>query len=503
MDNQIQEYRTNETNNSNPQISTISDSTSFEIINAIRRLERLNIRATKSKIADATGFSIPTVSRVTSALTINKDKNTVCPICEDDDGFIINGKYAYFMGIHLGVQKIRVTICDFTMQPLKEEELKESWLSALPYKCTYGEEHCIIKYIDDNESRLPTIYNVKQRLNQLIQTVLDNVNLNTNPLISLCVATPAVCDTNTMEVKHCAGLQCLVSSNLKGLLYEETIEQLESFSIFYGFEHNTEAVLMYERECLYEKELSSRERLNFNNIAVVYVGSDIGVAFIVNGQLYRGRLGASGELGYLRAPYLPDFEENEELLKKLQQECFENNETVIKFSDITNCVHPYLTLEQAIRYRVFNLRPDDYSGYLKRLHAVEVVKDDEDNKEKTQKKIKYMKKRMPNRYEILKQYISYITNVLVNLLSMDIIIYGGSICASIEDLVKDLSKKRGEDAITCLADATQIPEFSKDRDDIVSIGATYAALMRCDEKNHKDANHMKPITVSWKELGVR
>ncbi len=465
---------------------------SFEIINAVRRLQLNGSSVSKSQIADVTGYSIPTITR--SFSDENKSEGLISSkaIIENSNGnYSVDENFAYFLGIHLGVSKIRISICDFSLQPLGKEQLMGFGLD----KCEFEGEQCWEPYLDSGISnpkkrREPTIYEIRQKVNRIINDVLNKVEEHHLSLVSICIATPSIYDLVSQEVKYSPGLDGLRNAKLSGILFVDTLERIRKLKILYGFEHNTEASLLYEREQLYKYEKSNDGSLGYNNVAVVYLGTGIGVAFIVNGHLYRGRLGASGELGNLRAPFLPDFEEKFSP-QALSDEKFKNDkedEENLSLEDIEKYLKPYLTLQDAIHYQVFNVLPDDSEKYLKRT---------------SQEELKKFRNTYKKRYELLKQYTSYITNVLIDLLSMDIIIYGGSIFYWTEGLIEDLANKQGEDAVMCLADETVIKMCSGYRDDIVAIGAAYAAYFRCDERNRKKETIGRPINVSWKPLGNR
>ena len=481
-------------------IELIGDGAAFDIINAIRRLTLNGSAATRSRIAEVTGFSIPTVTRTVSDETKKDGLSYRGLVTEDTEKrFNINGEFAFFLGIHIGIQKVRFAICDLSLNPITNdfEKLKQLGLdkcldqyfkkdpgSTSGYCCSLYTESS-----DHTKKKSVTIYDVRERVNEIVNSVLDGFEGNNLPLVSICIASPAIYDLHSQEVKQCDGLECLRNAKLKTLLYRDTIERINGLNILLGFEHNTEASLIYEREQLYKEEGKDSKQLDYNNVAVVYVGSGIGVAFIVNGQLFRGRLGTSGELSHLRAPFLPDFDDRFSP-EKLEQ--INDDEKNLTLDDVKKCLRPYLTLEAAIRYQVFNCQPDDFETYLDRVKS-DFLSNGMNFRE-----------RYPTRYKLLLQYISYITNVLIDLLSMDIIIYTGSIFLCIDGLIRDLINKKGEDALMCLADETmgrQSSYFRENLDDLVAIGAAYAAFFRCDENNRKPDTINMPINVKWDSLG--
>lgn len=487
--------------NTSKRIELIGDGAAFDIINAIRRLTLNGSAATRSRIAEVTGFSIPTVTRTVSDETKKDGLSYMGLVTENaEKRFMINDEFAFFLGIHIGIQKIRFSICDLSLNPITNDFEKLKQLGLDTYLNEYFKKdndystsgYCCSPYTestDPQKKKAATIYDVRERVNEIVNSVLEGFEKNNLPLISICIASPAIYDLQSQEVKQCDGLECLRNAKLKTLLYPDTIERINGLNILLSFEHNTEASLIYEREQLYKEEGKDSEPLDYNNIAEVYVGSGIGVAFIVNGQLYRGRLGTSGEVGHLRAPFLPDFDDrfSPEKLEKIN-----DNEENLRLENVKKRLRPYLTLDDAIRYQVFNCQPDDFETYLARVRP-DFLSNGINFREK-----------YPTRYKLLLQYISYITNVLIDLLSMDIIIYTGSIFLCIEGLFRDLINKQGEDALMCLADETmgrQSSYFREDLDDLVAIGAAYAAFFRCDENNRKPDTINMPINVKWDSLG--
>ena len=385
------------------------------------------------------------------------------------------------------MNKIRVAICNLCLEKLNEEKLKAFGLDK---GYDYSDGDCSLLYLQDEDDmvsfqRKPNIYELKLRLNKIVDDVLSVVEKENKPLVSIGVAVSAIYDQTTSEVKHSSGLDCLRNAKLSELLFPEIVARLKQQQILFSFEHDTESTLIYEREQLFRRDF---EVTGLNNVAMVYLGTGMGASFIVNNQLYRAKLGASGEINNLRAPFIPDFNKRFSSVV-FSEEKFPLNvngdmglEDNLHLRDIKEFLKPYLTIEDAIKYKVFNCKPYEIDKYKERI---------------SKENLMVFKDKYPKRYELLKQYTSYMTNILVNLLSMDVIIYSGAVFYWTKGLVEDLAKKQGEDAIMCLSDGTRIMPGSSSGDNTVALSAAYVAFFRCHDANLTEVAANKPIRVSW------
>jgi len=472
-------------------IDLISDPTVMSIIHAVRRCGSAN----RTTIAEAAGVTITTVSRLLAVLL---DKN-VRAVREDPVSREISivGDFAYTLGVHAGASKLRISVCDFALNNLNAKQLCDLGVELDVFDLAKSEIDRLT--LDPNKVISVKYTNLKdptQEIARAIDRVIQGLLRSPVPLISICISTPAIVNYQNDMFAFCPNIPSLNGKYARSLIYEEASKLALEKGVLICFEHDTEAALVRQRELLYKREAQEdRREWGYDNIALVYQGSGTGAAFNLNRKLYRGRGGAAGEVGNLRAPWMREkFRYDSE---EFPLEPFSDEENLLK-KEIRDAVSRPLTIEEAIRSYVFNVRPGDLEGYLKKIGA---IKTDENGK--TYYALRDFKKDMPNRYELLLEYLLYVTNVLVDLLSMDIIIFGGPVFDRLGDgIIVDLARRKYEGTVQCLArDANIIRSEVPPGEDMVAVGAATVALYNCHANNQVYVTYYsgqsRPVCIEW------
>lgn len=514
-------------------IDLIGRGSAMELISSIRRLDRARqlekeklknlgrpdaepeIRVTRSTVARASGFTVPTVSRALDPVRNGGAGLIEHQVVKDDNGALsLDKKFGYFLGIYVG-SRIRVSVCNFIMENLSASALDE--LAAAPeelpgifsvtkekWKEINGNQVIILDY---------TSSDMVSKINKIIKGLLE---LKVKPigkeleLLGVGISTPSVIDyeansrLNTFD--FCPNVEALRGQYTHFFIYKETYTAAVDRGVKICLEHDTEAGLVHQREMLFRRCHSPhRAAWGYDNIALVYQGSGTGAAFILNGKLYRGRGGAAGEVGGLQEPLIPEAFRYDET--KLENFLDETNHTV---EDIRKYINEklgdrLLTVEEAIRIYVFNAM--DLRNYLNKITFTSKDENGKTIKDENGEPIYPVMedfKKMEHRRELFLQYLQYISGTLINLLSMDVIIFGGPVFDRIGgDIVVELSRRKPRYAIPNLARDTQIikSEVAAQSDDMIAVGTAYVALYNCHENNRvfvtDYSGQEKPVCIDW------
>ena len=194
------------------------------------------------------------------------------------------------------------------------------------------------------------------------------------------------------------------------------LDFFETKGIEITIENNSIAAGVAEKCMLYEeKNLDNSYNINYKyrnkqNIINIYLGAGFGLGIIQNNKLYRGSNNLSGGAGHLEVPNFLNNIETEILIENQTDE--QNNEQSID-SNCTcggkNC------LDHRVRTDVFKSSFEDF----KKWNSDDIFN--------------YLMEH-PEKKDLLGIYLGHLINLISNLLNPDLIIIGGKLYKSIDDL---------------------------------------------------------------------
>lgn len=464
-----------------------------DIVNAIRQLGGNAIR---SRISEVTGVSIPTVSRALNDKPDSSDSLVQQGAAKEQDGvFRLCSDFAFYMGVHIGPSKMRFVLMNFNLETISSAQLNAWGIT----EALFGDDKVKLNRGDTPDSGASDgsiIYSYNGLPNQnLTQSfIADAVYKMTDkilrkleglPLLSIGFATPGITNYKDNTIIDCPNIPSLVNLSIEGILKRALRERLNEMGVIYCFEHDTEAVALYEKEHMFRDGSRNKSYANRQDIAFVYFGTGLGSAFILNGELFRGALGGCGEIGHLREPKPAEimkktFDSLQEIkFKHLDENGEEQEEDPLPLDHRTK----YEQLECAIRKRVFNV-PDGCSAY-------------DYNKRTSPAALEKFPQLNPERYQVLVEYLTYATNVLVNVLNVGLIVLSGRILLNVPGLIDDIRDHKSEDALNVLANACEIISGEGGFEEVVALGTAIAAFYKSGQNDAADDH--RPVKVIWQD----
>ncbi len=346
---------------------------------------RYNPGISKNALAEQFEVSWPTMSN-----TIDNCKKA--GILTMDSSLQINADYAHMIGISVGSAQIKLCIINmnfhkissqiFQNLTLKMDIFKIARSYMVKEKIPLGDFVCFATpgNLFDLQSQLDCIM-------EDIITVIENQHLYNLNIISIGLTFTGAVDNIAKKIIKSHNLEFISDKPLSNIIFPNRINYFESKKINLYIDNNSNSSAVAEKYDLYNPLNNNYKYHDKKNIVVIYLGAGIGAGMVLNNKLYRGASNYIGELGHIEVPRYPKLNTT----NKPEEYCSCGNQ---------NC------LDLLIRSDVFEKTKADFS-----------LLNTED--------IDTFLKDYPEKVEILAYYIGSITNLLINILNLDLIIFTG------------------------------------------------------------------------------
>jgi len=518
----------------------------YDTINAIRRLIAMDKELTRTRLASEMGLSLATISRDTRELM---DEGA---IEESESGCIVlKPDFAYFLGIQVSAGHVRVTLLDFTLQPVylsdKSVQKKLNIDDGTVHKLWRWDptRDCVIKDEDSLKQRVSdrTEYyekksflffktleeksvslgdekdseQVKHKVDgdneyKAIRSAINYITkqfleiMDGYPLVSVGVITPGIMDRQGI-VRLCPSIRQLETHSPRELI---NIERFRAEDVEVTFEHEAEGIVQWVKEYFYKQGDSAIA--NKPNIAAISVSDEVRAAYILNNEIYRGASNLAGEIGHYLAPDHSDSSKLGELRKAKFNEDSDSNRALheepeqkpasaigrdtlqsgkggARLSEInTECLCGKICVEKMIRDEIFDSQTE--ARFFEQ--ATKSQYKEESDKEKI---TKYFQSR-PRRLELFKELVRTLGNQVINSLNVDVLVLVGRIVSAVEDSFYDNTLHC--DSVHNIAKLDcKVYVIDKYIESAVC-GAAIAAYHKCSKDN---LGRDKPVRVIWKSLG--
>lgn len=173
---------------------------------------------------------------------------------------------------------------------------------------------------------------------------------------------------------------------LNTIIYPNRLDFFDQKGINIYIDNNSNTSVVAEKYNMYNPESTNYKYRDKKNMLILYLGAGVGAGMIFNNSLYHGATNFVGELGHLELPPYP----------------------AIEFKAVESCCSCGSSecLDYRIRNDVFEMTKAEFS-------------------ELTSANIKNYLMDNPKKFEIFTYYIGKVTNLLINLLNLDLIVFTG------------------------------------------------------------------------------
>ena len=468
------------------------------LIDSIRRCNTSD----KTLLAKVSNISWPTINNFLSSYT-NKNEIGHDLISSVMDKYVVNPSYATYLGIAVGARETKVTLIGMSFDKPTEEmstkysletffkKLKE--ISKLTVKPSSQKN--MVCFETKNE-----LWYLSHMCNEIIKVALDffsqSHSLN---LLGIGITFPGIIDKKDLRVSFCPNISCLNGVYLLNVLYDEVLEDLNKKSVSLCIAHDTLAITVYEKENLYKRSDSDKYK-NRDNVVCLYLGVGLGLGVIINDQLLTGNNNSVGEIGHIASPSIEELKPEKIFdLEKIQideeiknynydynnYKISDNIETEkrINVEDVERC-HCRLDdcIERMIRINVFN--STTIEQYIQKTQVEYLVRFDEEH---------------PYRYTVLKHYLKYLFNIIINLFNPDLLVLCGKLLNSINALRSDKYALKQSTSIFYPASNCEIIN-GDDSPDCVAIGAAILAYYKLVEGDGTNNTTGMQFNISWNKI---
>ena len=270
----------------------------------------------KSEIVELSNLPWATVSNSISSLIDKKLLETIS--IENRDTLCLIPDEKYFVGIAVGTSNIKIAISDIDCIPITNINNKTTnVINNINKKFNLIFEKTLVQ---NNENvalwciSTPDSYvDLCSSLNNICKTILEETDSCLN-IVSMCFVFPGIIDieSQTIVKSNYSGL-ILKTSDIESILNDDIISDIKGKNILIRIDHNVKSCGFYELS-----EIEKENRINNkDNLAVLYLGTGLGVAFFVFSRLIRscsttksngvsGYNNESGQLGHIYISKMSD-----------------------------------------------------------------------------------------------------------------------------------------------------------------------------------------------------
>lgn len=354
--------------------------------NHLLNIIRCNPGISKNALTEIFDVSLPTMAN-----TIESCRKS--GILFTDPSIHINADYAHMIGLSIGSAQTKLCIINMNFEMITSDIFKQivKKLNIFKVASSYMQEK---KIPLENFICFETPDNLFDLQSQLDLCMNDIINIIEHQnefklnIISVGLTFTGTVDNFSKKIIKSHNLDFISDKPLSNIVFPNRIDYFESKSINIYVDNNSNSATVAEKYNLYNVASSNYKFRNKQNIMAIYLGAGIGTGLIFHNKLYRGASNAIGELGHIQVP--PYYEKNNSP---------STNEICCSCGN-DNC------LDFRIRNDVFNMTKADFSKMSSKDIATYFTVHSE-------------------KLDVMAYYIGYITNLVINILNLDIIVFTG------------------------------------------------------------------------------
>ena len=397
---------------------------------------RINGLSDKNTIVTETKLSWATVNSYLDELL------KVEIIEQVDNLYSLNVDYVFMAGISVGVTEIKVSIINLGFSTSKTTRKLTKQLIA-----TYIKKGLSLNNKDDYICmKTPTNHiSCCDICSSIVSGIIEVFSSNVQ-LMSIGVSVPGLIDKDSRNIDFSPNMPWIDNTNAYLLVSDNLISELQSNGCLFDIYHDMDAVSVYEMENFLKNNDKSIK--NAKDVLCLFMSYGIGSTLIKNSSL---RLFSSSEHGHIMTS-IPE-------QKSLDGQ----------YMHLCSCGHD--CLENQIRHKVF----DSHNIY-------------EFTNNTTFEKLTNME---TEKYNLLRNYLGFLFNHIVNTMRVDTIIISGRILNTNEKLKFDMKSICTTNTIRTLSKKCVILQGSS-RLDLAAVGAAMISYYNYTSK--QEANN---LLISW------
>ena len=384
----------------------------FKLVDALRFFPTIDTR-TLSSLIDG---SVPTVY---SCLRDLKEEHILVNVNNTGEKCIIIPEYAYFLGISIGASICKAAIINMNFDLVEKIHIKAQLINVChslkevltKYDSEDLLEKCTSSINDENDINNYIYFNTPAQLSVLKSAIDRLVRVFTatdSPLKirGIGISTTGLVNYKSQEIVTASNLKYLEGQSKDSLLNTALKEYLIEKGITTCLIQNTNASVIAEKCFLLSDKNQDSQFRHAKNVASLYLGVGLGVGLCLNGKIYYGNSGYSGEIGHIPVPVIDNyFEISKEKLKKQK---ISIKDTCGRRNCYDHMIRKNVFYKSAQAFR--NMSTDDICKLISSTWG-----NDDDKKFAAERRL------------LLGQYLGGMISTLINLLNLDVIVLSGKL----------------------------------------------------------------------------
>ncbi len=282
-------------------VHTLIQPQAAEMLNLIRL--RKNTETSVEALRECMDISRSTADKIFNGLA-GKDNalgETASLVFRDERRTVINSVMAYFLGISIGSRYIRIVLLNLNFEPVA----LDSFFSVKQAKEIDGykdeeesNEDSFLSYTyeipDQVEDKLEFIRKV---ISQIVSGFLDCVACNANfPLLGIGFGVTGPVDYREKIWRSSPRITDIQNITIADIIGYENKQRIDEMELFLSLDNNAKTAAISEYQNLLEKTNGQYSE----DLAVIYIGSGVGLASVIDGRLLRSDKNMAGELGHVQ-----------------------------------------------------------------------------------------------------------------------------------------------------------------------------------------------------------
>lgn len=269
------------------------------ILSAIRN----NPNQKRAKISEITKIAWTTT---TTAIDKLINAGMITKVASEHDfekkNLSISKNYAYILGVSIGTSHIKVSVLDFSFNAVDKETVLMLLSPNSRFKCEFWNANDFKQQIGEKrafwcaDTPSKGLLDVKKLINELCEFAIElNQRIN---VLTIGFSFPGHIDNKNNIIIKSNNLDFELNNvGMNTLFTNGMLNRMKTNEIKIYFEHNVKAAAVAEKTIGVLKDQTD------DNCAILYFGTGLGVAFWLNGRLYRGKSNAAGQLGDIKTDY--------------------------------------------------------------------------------------------------------------------------------------------------------------------------------------------------------
>ena len=261
----------------------------------------------KSKVADLSNISwttaINSIEKLMSfeMISINQE-----PSSSEKNSLSIRNEYGCFVSVSVGTSHIKICVLDFSFSTVSYSSIskrleKDSYFQDSDFIDNFWKSNNFVRSndglalwcADTNFGENQSLSRVKNIMDGVGRFALELSEKNFNVLlIGFCF--PGHVDSRNNVIIKSSNLNLeLKNVSVSNLFTSDLLKRIQQKGINIYFDHNVKAAAVAE------KAIGKLQSVN-DDCAVLYFGAGLGISFLLDGKLFRGKTNAAGQVGHVR-----------------------------------------------------------------------------------------------------------------------------------------------------------------------------------------------------------